>query len=449
VHYTRNIETAHTISQSAERRARPAWLVPLLAALSIALVFIALNYRAYDGFFQDDELDTLGWAPLVSMREYLVAFLKPAFDVSNFRPAGHLYFTLMGRFFGLDFPPWITPVFAIHLVNCALLYLLLRKLAIGTAHALVGVALFALSATAMDAYWKPMYIFDLLCATFCLLSILLFAYRRWILSFVAFWLAYKAKELAVMLPAVLVAYEYWLGQRRFAVLIPFLGASLSFGVQGLLFNPNRDNDYTFRFTLAALAKTVPFYARRLLLLPFSGLALLALVFVPDRRVWFGLTAMLCFLFTLLFLPGRLFEAYAYLPFSCAVIALAAAASRVKPVWLWCALLLWMPLNLRQLRREQRDKLAHDDRIFAFVDQMRSWAVAHPEIGTFVYDGLPTGFQHWGARGAWTVIHRSLGLPVYFRGWPEAAKALENGPVALATWDPATNRLTIRIHSPGT
>ncbi len=33
--------------------------------------------------------------------------------------------------------------------------------------------------------------------------------------------AYKAKELAVMLPVVLLAYEYWFGKRRFAVLIPF------------------------------------------------------------------------------------------------------------------------------------------------------------------------------------------------------------------------------------
>ena len=57
-----------------------------------------------------------------------------------------------------------------------------------------------LSAGAMDAYWKPMYVFDLFCTTFCLASILLYAHGRWILSFIAFWLAYKSKELAVMLP---------------------------------------------------------------------------------------------------------------------------------------------------------------------------------------------------------------------------------------------------------
>ncbi len=67
----------------------------------------------------------------------------------------------------------------------------------------------------MDAYWKPMYCFDLLCTAFSLGSILLYAQRRWVLSFVAFWCAYKSKELAVMLPVVLLAWECWFGERKY------------------------------------------------------------------------------------------------------------------------------------------------------------------------------------------------------------------------------------------
>ena len=51
-------------------------------------------------------------------------------SISNFRPPGHLYFALMGRAFGMDFPPYITPIFAIHLLNALLLFLLMRKLGI-------------------------------------------------------------------------------------------------------------------------------------------------------------------------------------------------------------------------------------------------------------------------------------------------------------------------------
>ena len=156
-----------------------------------------------------------------------------------------------------------------------------------------------------DDFWKPMYVFDVLCATFCLLSLWCYASERWVLSFAAFWLAYKSKELAVMLPAVLLAFEIWFGKRRWKPLVPFFLASLSFGVQGMLGNPNRDNDYTFRFTAAALAKTSVFYAGRIFLIPYLGFVTPAFALLArNRRTWFGLAAMGLFLFPMLFLPGR-------------------------------------------------------------------------------------------------------------------------------------------------
>ncbi|MDE3199011.1 MAG: hypothetical protein KGN84_21865, partial [Acidobacteriota bacterium] len=297
---------------------------------------------------------------------------------------------------------------------------------------------------------KPMYIFDLLCAAFCLASILLWARRRWVLSFVAFWCAYKSKELAVMLPAVLFLYELWLGERKFLRLIPFFAVSLSFGIQGLLLNPNKDNDYTFRFTPDALRATIPFYAWRFLYLPMSGLALLLLVPVRDRRVWFGLSACGLFLFTLLFLPGRLFEAYAYLPLSCATIAIAAAASRLNPVWIWAALLIWWPWNARQLRNERNLQLALDDEHAAFFDRLQDWSAEHPAVSVLVYRNAPSAFHDWGMAGAWSIAQHRVDAPAYFVNWPEAKKAMDEQPVALAswTWDGKSGALTLQIHLPG-
>jgi len=353
----------------------------------------------------------------------------------------------MGRAFDMDFPPWITPVFAIHLLNALLLFLLLRRIRVSLWCALAATAFFTLSGAALDAYWKPMYVFDLLCTTFSLSTILLWTHRRWILSFVAFWLAYKAKELAVMLPAVLAAYEFWLGERRFLKLIPFLAASLSFGLGGILLNPNKDNDYTFRFTFAALGKTLPFYAQRFLLVPFSGLALLPLALIPDRRVWFGLAATALFLFTLLFLPGRLFEAYAYLPLAGAALAIGAAATHAKPWWIWIALALWLPWNVRQIRHEQNVKLARDDETFAFVDQLLRWEAHHPGVRTLVYTGAPGAFHDWGVTGAWNIGRHTAGLPALWIDWPQTAKVLAEETVAYATWDRESRTLTVQIHSP--
>lgn len=428
----------------AAGRKRPEWLTPLVALVAIAVVFVALNYRAYDGFFQDDELDNISWAPHVRAAEFAGGFLKPLFDAENFRPVGHLYFALMGRAFGEDFPPYMTPVFAIHLANGLLLFLLLRRMKIGTGYALAATAFFTWNAGAFEAYWKPMYVFDLLCAFFSLASILLYAHRRWVLSFVAFWCAYKSKELAVMLPVALLAWEFWLGERRYARLIAFFAVAFSFGLQGVLRNPNHDNEYSFRFTWQALGTTAPFYARQLLLLPGSGLLLLPLALLRDRRVWFGLAAVGCFVFVLLFLPGRLYAAYAYLPLCVAAIAMAAASARASVVCAWIALAIWMPFNVRVLLRQQRMTLAGDDEAAAYVSAVNRWAAKNPKPAVLVYDGLPRIYHHWGVTAAWNIAHGTLGPHAYYRDWPEAAKALGAGSVTYGRWDAKNGRLTLEV-----
>jgi len=408
-------------SRGASRR----W--QLFPALAIAIGFVALNARAYDGYFQDDELDTLTWAPSRQIGEYLRWLISPVFNKDNFRPVGHAYFTLMGRAFGLNFPPWITPLFAIHLLNGALVFFILRRLKADAWRALASVAFFLLSAAALDAYWKPMYVFDLLCATFSLACILAYMQRRWVVSFLAFWLAYKAKEMAVMLPAVLLVYEHWMGERKYLRLAPFLLVSLSFGLQGIFLNPNKDNDYTFRFNLAALARTVPFYFERLIFVAA------AVIFIRDKRVGFSLAAMLLLMIPLLFLPGRLFEAYAYLPLACGAMALGVAATHVSPKWIVIALLLWAPLNLRQWRRESRATLAADDRNFAFVDAVMKWGEKHPAPDPLVYTGVPVNFHAWGVTAAWIIAHNRQPVESYYFDSAEGRNAIEKQTVVLGSW----------------
>jgi hypothetical protein len=419
----------------------------LAAALGVGALFLALNHTAFQGFFQDDELDNISWAPFAGVKTFVVGLIDPRFQNNNFRPVGHWYFAVMGAHFGLNFSPYMTPIIGIHLLNAVLLYLLMRKFAVKEWCALAAAAFFTLSASAFDAYWKPMYVFDLHCTTFSLASILLYASRRWVLSFVAFWLAYKAKELAVMLPAVLALYEYWFGARKFKVLIPFFVTSLSFGIQGVLLNPNKDNDYTFRFTMQSLLKTVPFYAQRFLLFPASGLALAALALLRDRRIWFALSAMLLVMLPLLFLPGRLFEAYTYLPLAFAAMAMAAAASRVNPAWAWVLLALWMPVNIRQLRHERRTTLDRDRMVRAFVQDLGEFVTLYPDVRTLVYEGVPTGFHSWGVSAAWSILHHQLDMPAFWFDWPEGRRLTASQTVAYGKWDAATERLNVSVREP--
>jgi hypothetical protein len=374
------------------------------AALFLATValFLIANRAAYQGYFQDDELNNIAWTRDLPITDYAKAVLTPRFFTNNFRPVGHFYFREMSLLNGLNFPRYLPILHLAHLVNVWLVWLIARRLGISPFPASLGTLFFAFHMAAFDVYWKPMYVFDLFCATFCLLAIFLYARRRYVLAFCAFWLAYKSKELAVMLPVVLACYEFWFVQdRSWKRLVPFFAVSVSFGLQAMLLNPNSDNAYTFRFTLAAFWTSLRFYASEIFLIPHAGLALIALpLLVRDRRLWFGAAVMSLFFVPLLFLPGRLFAAYCYLPL--AGLALMAATVATRPnlapvVALLC--IAWIPWNIAQLRTNRRATLAADAEARAYISALDTFAQGSKATHVFLYDGLPTNFNWWGVEGA--------------------------------------------------
>jgi len=391
-------------------------------------VFLALNWRAYGGYFQDDEIDNLSWAPAVSSVEFLKGVVTPLYFQNNFRPVGHYYFHAVESVAGLEFPVYVGVLQGIHILNVWLLWLVARRLGARAGSAAAACCFFGLHMALFDNFWKPMYVFDVLCATFCLASILACLQGRWVWSFVAFWLAYKCKELAVVLPVALLGFEWFFGKRRWKPLIPFFVVAASFGIQGMVRNPNVDNDYTFRFTPAALAATVPFYAGRVFLIPWLGLALIAL-----RRAWFGLAVAALFFFPLLFLPGRIFSAYCYLPFTGIAIGL----STIEAAPLALAIALWMPMNIHELRLRSRETLARDAEIRSWMNTVERFAESHPKIDTFYYEGAPRGFQQWGIEGALKYFYKRLDLTV--RSNDSGARS-----GALIQWDWIAKRATVTV-----
>jgi hypothetical protein len=413
--------------------------------LGMAILFLLANRGSYKGYFQDDELNNLSWTRDIPALEFGKAALSPKFFPNNFRPVGHFYFREMSLLYGLDFPKYLPILHLAHFLNAWMVWMLARRLGLPPLASSMGALFFAFHMAAFDIYWKPMYVFDLLCATFCLASLLLYIGRRYILSFCAFWLAYKSKELAVMLPVVLAGYEFWLAKpRRWTPLIPFFVVSFSFGVQSILLNQNIDNDYTFRFTPAALRTTLSFYSSSLLLEPYAGLALIPLPFLSrDRRVWFGAAMLWLFLAPLLFLPGRLFAAYCYLPLAgLAVMASAAAAMPRLTAVIACLCVLWIPFNVAQLKKNRRATLAADDEVRAYVSALVDYARVSSSTRTFVFDGLPAGYHSWGTEGVLRLLYGYPNPALYHVGDKEAAAALKMDDVALLAWDPVERRLAV-------
>ncbi len=418
--------------------------------LLLAAVFLIVNRGAYKGFFTDDDFDHLSWTRNASAATFIQGLLSPRFQPNNFRPAGHLFYHEEENLFGFDFPKYVAALQLLHLLNVWLVWLLVRRLGASPLASAAACVFFALHMGFFDAVWKPAYIFDVLCATFSLLSILSWARGRWILSFICFWLAYKAKEPAVMLPFVLAGYEIWFGSRKWKPLIPFFLASFSFGLQGLLLNSNRDNEYTFRFTAAALAETGVFYAGRVFLVPYLGFALpVALWFARNHRVRFGLAAMLLFFIPMLFLPGRIDNAYCYLPFAALAIAFAGIAETRHIALLALFFLLWLPLNLRELRIQRRETLARDDDARAWVTAWDRYARGNTPPDCVIYSGAPAGFGSWGIVGAVKCSYRQAPPDIQPAEQPVHPAGSDYGRVAFASWNNSLHKLDIVEHSPQT
>ena len=418
------------------RRWAPAAILVVLAAL-----FLIASRGAYKGYFSADELDNIWWTGNVQWDTFARGIVSPLFAKQNFRPAGHFYFWIMGRTAGLDFRPYIAVLHALHLANMCLVWFLLRRYGMPAAASAAGVLFFGFHMAVFDAYWKPMYIFDVLSTAFCLLALLAWQRRVWVLSLLSFWLAYKAKEPAIMLPLVLLAEEHFFGEKRYRRLIPFFAVSLNFGLQGIFLNPNVDNEYTLRLSLAGLQKTIGFYSSQMLLLPYLGFLLpLALLVVRDRRFRFGLFLMAVLLVPMLLLPGRLFGAYLYLSLTGAAVALSAfaASGRLAAVALFLA--LWTPANYLHMRHLRRAALAAADDVRAYVEAVGDFARRAPEIHTFVIDGAPESLQRWGVDAA---LRRLYGKPdidiVSIQDLKDSASLPEER-LALLSWDAATHRL---------
>jgi hypothetical protein len=415
----------------------------VLLFLLFAAVFLLANRSAYRGWFQDDEIDNLSWTPYLSTLDYLKGAGTPLYQPNNFRPAGHFYFHAVEAAAGLDFPVYVAVLQGLHLLNVWLLWLIVRRLGATPLAAAAACAFFGLHMALFDNFWKPMYVFDVLCATFSLTALLCWMRDRPIFSFVAFWLAYKSKELAVVLPLLLALYEIWFGRRRWKPLLPFFAVSLSFGLQSMLSNPNRDNDYTFRFSLAALKKTAPYYASRLFLVPYLGFAIpLFALFSRNRRTWFGLAVLILFFLPLVFLPGRVFSAYCYLPLTGLAIALTGVAEATSPVAVAAVVLLMLPLDYRELRRNSRETLARDAAIRAWMGSVERFASANPNVRAFVFSGAPAGFQRWGIEGALKYFYERNDLAIREAGDPDAAALRAAQRAAVLSWDPVRARLDI-------
>jgi hypothetical protein len=293
-----------------------------------------------------------------------------------------------------------------------------------------------------------MYVFDLLCATCSLAALNLYARGKWIAAIPAMWLAYKSKELAVMLPVALLAYEYWFGTRNWKRLAPFFLISLCFGIQAVLSPQPKGSPYAFVFMPGSVWQTLSFYSSRLFLLPYAGLVLLVVPFiVRDRRIWLGATILVVFFAPLMFLPLRLYPAYTYVPLTGAAIELAALATLVPPAATLVFFVAWIPWNVRGLRADRKTTLTADDEVRIYAGALMDFARLHPNPSAIVLSSKPDSFQIWGVQAALNYSNPNPRVPLEIISESEARRLPPNAAVTFINWDRDQGKVRLLARDP--
>ena len=416
--------------------------IGIVAAL--ALLFIVANRGAYRSFFFGDDLDNLAWTRSVPAERFVKALASPVYTANNFRPTGHGLYQVWHRAFGLQFPRYAATIQLLHLLNAFLLFWLLRRVGAGEWQAAVAAVMWVFHMALFGAFWRPMYVFDVLCGLFVLLSLLAWTGQRWVLSFICFWLAMKSKEHAVLLPAVLLLYEWTIGQRRWKPLLPFLAASIGVGVQGLFANRAAGADYKLVFQPSSVVSTAWAYTKNFwFVAPFFVVCARR----EDKGIWWGLGWLALLLAPMLILPGRINPVYLYVP----LMGLAAALGMLmttygKPAWVAGFTVAWLALNFAWMRELRRAELTYAGSNRAYFEQLSQAgpSLAEPEL--YIYDGYPEGLQWWGISGAVRLITGKAEARMAPVQAEDLLAQTEGKQVMQLFWEPVQRRLTTHVRS---
>ncbi len=428
------------------------WLA--VAFVVLIAVFFVFNRGAYKGYFPDDDLDNMGHARGLDTSYLVKKLLSPALDPNNFRPAAFSYYFVLERAASFQFGKYIAVLHVIHLLNAWLLWCFARRLGLSIWQAGAAVLFFALHMAAFDIYWKPMYIFDLLCGTFALATLNLYA-RGWLLSsIVTFWLAFKCKEIVILLPLAVTAWEWMFGpggRAKYTRLAPFYLISLCFGLQALSGNQQTSGNYHLQFSGGAIGKSLRFYSSEWLLVPKLGMGVaLLLLFSRDKRIRLGLILLLLPSAPMLLLPERLYAAYIYVPLIGLAIALGTLVEgRAGIVAALVFFAAWLPWDHSVMREKRKAALAAADEARTWVDSAVPWAKAHPAITTFIYDGAPVSMNRWGQRGALSNLGNPRVEAEVFPADGDLKAAIEKLNLAVLLWDPIRKSIAIVERTPQT
>jgi hypothetical protein len=416
----------------------------LIGFTVFAFLFFIVNRGAYRGFFDGDDLDNIARGIDLRAGEVARATGNPVLK-NSFRAAGLFMFFALAPSQRLNYRPYVTWIHATHLLTVLIVFFLLRRLGFSTPSAVFGTLFFGFNMAVFDIYWKPMFVLDLTCGLFCALAILAWLYDRWLISLLCFWLAFKCKEIAVMLPFVLLTFELTMGRRHWLKLLPFFVLSIAVIAQAAIANKGPQTAYTFHFTPEALVTTTVFYAPLLIALPMLVFACLALYNRSRALAAAGVATFLLFLAPLLFLPNRMNPAYLYVP----LIGLSMlAAAALRSVWIAAIFFaVWLPWNFVEMRHKRVPLIAEQRENRSYVNAIADFIAKNGVSNAYVYDHDPDHINSWGVEGLIHILAPQS--KTYSYDDALAGKIFSQPSLTMMRWHPELKKVVLALRNPDT
>ena len=199
----------------SSRGAKLAW------AAAIAAYFCYFAVGALAVKFAPDDLMNLDYYWKLGPAKLLLTLVAPW--KGGYRPMGGFYYLPLLRLFGLNPAPYHAVTLALLAANAYLVYRLARALRCSETASAVAAVLVCYHSGLNFLYYNTSFIYDVLCTFFYLAAFVYYARQRadggtlsrgQLAIFLAlYWCALNSKEMAVTMPAVLLAYE-WLYEKR-------------------------------------------------------------------------------------------------------------------------------------------------------------------------------------------------------------------------------------------
>jgi hypothetical protein len=208
------------LAPSPDRQTAPSptasrWL-PAAFALFLIAYFVWFNWEAVRAPFAADDLMNLAEHVRHPWRALYGNFLLWH---DYYRPMGGMFYVPIYRGFGLDPAPYHAALLGLVLLYVGLVYRLARVLGATALEAWLVALVMAYHAGLSNLYYETSHIYDVLCGIFYAGALIAYARprsqgrplraREAALFFALFLCALNSKEMAVTLPAMLLAYEWF------------------------------------------------------------------------------------------------------------------------------------------------------------------------------------------------------------------------------------------------